>query len=83
MKKVLAVRMGKVGYLLNRRFAVTGLDKGRPHYEMDYPFDVLNKDVSNANELRKIISEFDAVVSALPYFLNKQLAKVSFEYSVH
>ena len=87
MKKVLVVGMGKVGslvaYLLNRRFEVTGLDKTKPHYEMDYSFKVINGNVEDGLEMQKIVKDFDAVVSALPYFLNQNIAKICHDSSVH
>ncbi len=87
MKNILVLGMGKVGslvgLLLSNKFMVTGLDIKKPHYNYSLPFEVLEGDVANETFLGKIIPKFDAVVSALPYFLNKMVAKVAVHSNVH
>src|SRR5690606_21502397 len=72
MNKILMLGLGKVGslvgVLLNKNFEVTGLDKEKPHYRYKLPFKTLTGDVSNIEFMRKTLGEYDAVVSALPYF---------------
>ena len=87
MKKILVLGLGKVGSLvgtlLSKQFTVVGLDQKKPHYEFDFPFSVLEGDVSNAAFMKKIMKEYDAVVSALPFFLNKDIAKLAHDLELH
>jgi saccharopine dehydrogenase-like NADP-dependent oxidoreductase len=87
MKKILVVGMGKVGtlvgVLLNEKFEVTGLDKNKPHYDFELPFKVIQGDVSDVTYMADILKNFDAVVSALPYFLNKKLARIAYDLGIH
>ncbi len=83
MKKILVLGLGKVGslvgVLLNHHFEVTGLDQQKPHYDFELPFPVLEGDVTSETFLTKTLPQFDAVVSALPYFLNKAVAKAAYD----
>lgn len=87
MKKILTLGLGKVGtlvgVLLSKDFEVTGLDKEDPHYYIDLPFKVLKGDVTDEDFMGKIIEEHDAVVSALPFFLNKSIAKIAHDKGKH
>lgn len=87
MKKILTLGLGKVGtlvgVLLSKNFTVTGLDKTQPHYDFDLPFDVIEGDVTDLKVMRKLLTEHDAVVSALPYFLNKDIAQLAHELGKH
>lgn len=87
MKKILTLGLGKVGTLvatlLSKDFEVTGLDKQAPHYDYDLPFTVLKGDVSNLKFMESLIEDFDAVVSALPYFLNKPIAAIAHKHGKH
>ena len=87
MDKILVLGLGKVGsllgVLLNKKFKVTGLDKKKPHYDYELPFDVITGDVSDLEFMKKTLINFDAVVSALPYFLNKGIAKIAYELEKH
>ncbi|MGB0932157.1 MAG: saccharopine dehydrogenase family protein, partial [Chitinophagales bacterium] len=87
MKKILTLGLGKVGTLvatlLSKDFEVTGMDKQAPHYEHDMPFEVLKGDVSDTDFMEKLMVDFDAVVSALPYFLNKPIAKIAHDQGKH
>ncbi len=47
------------------------------------PFKTLKGDVSNASWLSSNLKESDAVVSALPYFLNKKVAQVAHHLGIH
>lgn len=87
IKKVLVLGLGKVGslvgVLLNRQFEVVGIDKQAPHYDFPLPFPIVTGDVSDPAFLSEQISQFDAVVAALPYFLNTAVADVAAQHGVH
>ncbi|UKJ06189.1 saccharopine dehydrogenase family protein [Solitalea lacus] len=87
INKVLTLGLGKVGTLvatlLSEKFEVTGIDKQAPHYDYELPFKILSGDVADSAFLSKIIEEHDAVVSALPYFLNKPIAKIAHDKGKH
>ncbi|UOB17916.1 saccharopine dehydrogenase C-terminal domain-containing protein [Abyssalbus ytuae] len=87
MNKILMLGLGKVGslvgVLLNKNFEVTGLDKHKPHYRYKLPFEVMTGDVSDETFMRKTMENYDAVVSALPFFLNKNVAKIAYELGIH
>lgn len=87
MKKILTLGLGKVGTLvatlLSADFEVTGMDKIAPHYDYKLPFTVIQGDVTNEEEMRKLIGEHDTVVSALPYFLNKPIATIAHKLGKH
>lgn len=87
MKKLLVLGLGKVGslvgVLLSKKFEVTGFDKTTPHYDFELPFPVLEGDVTSDEFLKEILPQFDGVVSALPYFLNKAVATVAHEKGMH
>lgn len=87
MKKILTLGLGKVGtlvgVLLSKHYEVTGLDRKKPHYEFDLPFEVVEGDVTDDKFLRDLLSKHDAVVSALPYFLNKSVAQAAHDLEKH
>ena len=87
MDKILVLGLGKVGsllgVLLHKKFKVTGLDKQKPHYDYKLPFEVLTGDVGDIPFMKKTLEGFDAVVSALPYFLNKEIAKIAHDLGKH
>ncbi|MTI31253.1 saccharopine dehydrogenase family protein [Xanthovirga aplysinae] len=87
MKKILVLGLGKVGTLvgelLSAKFEVTGVDKAAPHYGGSLSFNYLEGDVSSKSFLDSILPEYDAVVSALPYFLNKNVAKSAHQAGIH
>jgi len=87
MKKILVLGLGKVGslvgVLLNKKFEVTGVDRQKPHYDFELPFPVLEEDVTSDQFLKKVLPTYDAVVSALPFFLNKPIAEVAHKNGMH
>lgn len=87
INKVLTLGLGKVGTLvgslLSKQFEVVGMDKQAPHYDYELPFKVTTGDVSDLVLMENTIKEFDAVVSALPYFLNKAIAKIAHDLGKH
>lgn len=87
MKNIVVLGLGKVGtlvaLLLHEQFAVVGVDKETPHYDFDLPFQVRNGDVSDRSFLSELFGTADAVVSALPYFLNVEVANVAHSKGIH
>lgn len=87
MKKIAVLGLGKVGtlvaVLLNKQFEVTGVDKTEPHYDFDLPFPVISGDMGSESFIGEIVKSHDAVVSALPYFLNKKIAKLACDAGIH
>lgn len=87
IKNVLTLGLGKVGTLvgtlLSKQFSVTGIDKQAPHYDYDLPFKVVEGDVADLDFMKQTIADYDAVVSALPYFLNKPIAKIAHDLGKH
>ena len=85
MKNILVIGMGKVGSLvgtlLAKRFIVKGLDKNIPATEL--PFEVVKGDVSDVELLQKLIPQFDAVVSCMPYNLNLAIAQIAYQSGKH
>lgn len=87
MKHILTLGLGKVGtlvgVLLSKKYTITGVDRQKPHYTFNLPFDVVEGDVTNEQFLKELIDKNDAVVSALPYFLNKKIAKLTHQLGKH
>ena len=87
MEKILLLGMGKVGslvgILMSKNFKVKALDNKKPYYDYDYPFEFVQADVTNIKSLQKEILSHDAVVSALPYYLNKIIVKFAHDLGVH
>ena len=87
MNKVLMLGLGKVGsllgVLLHKKFSVTGLDQKKPHYDYQLPFKVITGNVTDTDFMKKTMANFDAVVSALPYFLNKDIATLAHQLGKH
>ncbi|MCP9768246.1 L-lysine dehydrogenase [Lacihabitans sp. LS3-19] len=84
---VLVIGMGKVGslvgILLNKRFTVTGLDKNPPHYDFKLPFDILKGDCADLTFLEKTVTNYEAVVSCMPFYLNLPIANICHKNSIH
>ncbi|WP_010522444.1 saccharopine dehydrogenase family protein [Aquimarina agarivorans] len=87
MKKILVLGLGKVGTLiatlLSDTYEVTGVDRDTPYYKFKQPFLIAKGNVTDRNFITQLIAENDAVVSALPYFLNKEIANIAYESGVH
>lgn len=87
INKILSLGLGKVGTLvatlLSDEFEVHGMDKQAPHYDHKLPFAVSTGDVSDLVLMEKMIGQFDAVVSALPYFLNGAIARIAHKLGKH
>lgn len=88
MKKILTLGLGKVGTLvatlLSEEFEVTGVDKQAPYYHtFEVPFKTIEMDVTDVPAMTKLIADFDAVVSALPFFLNMPIAQIAYDLGKH
>ncbi len=83
--KVAVLGLGKVGelvaVLLQRSgFEVVGFDAS-VHEGLNFPARTL--DVSDDTALRETLNDFDAVFSALPYFLNMKVTEIAAETGTH
>jgi saccharopine dehydrogenase-like NADP-dependent oxidoreductase len=87
INNVLCLGLGKVGTLvatlLSEQFDVTGMDKQAPPYTLTLPFKVVTADVSDLILLEETVRKFDAIVSALPYYLNNSIARLAHKYGKH
>jgi len=87
MKKIATLGLGKVGtlvgFLLAKKYEVTGIDKAKPHYDFELPFTVLTGDVTDESFMESVVKDHDTIVSALPYFLNKPIAKLAHQFGKH
>lgn len=85
IKKIAVLGLGKVGSLvatlLSSKFDVTGMDKQLS--DENFPFEAVVGDVSNEQEMKKFLTDKDAVVTCLPYFLNIKLAEIAVDLGVH
>ncbi len=78
--------LGKVGTLAatllhEADFSVTGFDNVAPARNL--PFDTAALDVSNADALAKALTPSEAVLSCLPYHLNKGVAEAAHKLGLH
>jgi saccharopine dehydrogenase-like NADP-dependent oxidoreductase len=78
MNKIAVLGLGKVGtlvgVLLSEKFKVTGFDIRAPHYEMKLPFTVKQLNIGKVDHIKIAMEGMDAVISALPYYLNTHIA---------
>lgn len=84
--KIAVLGLGKIGLLAAKLlheegFAVTGCDK-RPPAEAQ-PFSCRETDVSSQSGLSAELSKQEAVLSCLPYHLNKQVAETAHALGIH
>lgn len=78
--------LGKVGLLAanllhEALFEVVGLDLRAPHVDTPVPVRVV--DIADPAVLRAQLAEVDAVLSCLPYRLNRSVAEVAHELGLH
>jgi saccharopine dehydrogenase-like NADP-dependent oxidoreductase len=79
INSILVIGLGKVGSLLatllhENKYSVTGLVL---KIEENFPFPVVESDLSDLDFLKEIIQKHDGVVSCLPYHLNLDVAKAA------
>lgn len=82
---VLVLGLGKIGYLVAEMlhlsgFTVTGADH-QPIADKDYP--TLELDITKNKEVEKLLKQFDAVVSCLPYSFNLEIATLAHKTATH
>ncbi|MCB1686327.1 MAG: saccharopine dehydrogenase NADP-binding domain-containing protein, partial [Pseudomonadales bacterium] len=85
IRKIAVVGLGGVGELAARLlhdtgFAVTGVDVRAP--EAEVPFPVVTASAASMDKLRKVLKGQDAVLSCLPYHLNRDLARLASELGI-
>ena len=87
MNNIAVFGLGKVGtlvaLLLSKKFTVSGFDIHSPHYDMELPFTYKQIDISDVDNVKVALEGMDAVVSALPYFLNKHVAEIACRQGIH
>ena len=86
MRKIAVLGLGKVGALAalllhEAGFEVVGFDLATPREEM--PFPVRDTDVSDVDGLARIFRDVDAVLSCLPFALNKGVARAAHATGIH
>ena len=86
IEKIAVLGLGKVGSLTARMlteagFQVTGVDTRT--LRRTPPFDVVRADVTDAAGLPALLKPYDAVISCLPYALNKAVATAAHEDGLH
>ncbi len=85
IKNIVVLGLGKVGELVATladigNFNVTGVDNRKRE---KLPFKVIAGDISNKEFLENLFSKNDAVISCLPYFLNKQTINIAQANGIH
>ena len=86
MKSIAVLGLGKVGHLAaellhEADFQVHGYDLRRPAHDPKFPVNLL--DTSSETELGKAFANVDAVLSCLPYHLNKGVANAAHKAGIH
>lgn len=85
IKTIAVLGLGKVGTLVatllhETGFKVIAVDSAK---RKSLPFEVVEGDVADITFLNKTFKKFDAVVSCLPYHLNKKVVKAAFDAGIH
>jgi saccharopine dehydrogenase (NAD+, L-lysine-forming) len=85
IKKIAVLGLGKVGSLVatllkESKFDVTGIDKEKP---IKANFNTMTGSVTDKIFLEKTLKGFDAVASALPYHLNKDVVTIAHKLGLH
>ncbi|MEX0324694.1 MAG: saccharopine dehydrogenase C-terminal domain-containing protein [Puniceicoccaceae bacterium] len=85
MKKIAVLGLGKVGRLAGELLHGTGFEvTGFDNREFEgLPFTTDTTDVADKASLKKALANRDAVLSCLPYFLNRGVAEVAHELGLH
>jgi saccharopine dehydrogenase-like NADP-dependent oxidoreductase len=86
LNKIAVLGLGKVGILAAKLLhrvglEVIGFDKRTPHEAL--PFAVQTVDVASEDGLRIATEGFDAVLSCLPYHVNKRIAAAAHAQGMH
>ena len=85
IKKVVVLGLGKVGSLVatllhQTGFEVLGVDRG---LKQKFSFKTQSADVTKKEAVKKLLQNADAVVSCLPYFLNRDIAAIVVATNTH
>ncbi|HTH72252.1 MAG TPA: saccharopine dehydrogenase C-terminal domain-containing protein [Candidatus Pristimantibacillus sp.] len=85
LNNVLVLGLGKVGILVanllhDSGFTVTGADSVK---RSGLPFATKTMDISKPKELNSLLKDADAVVSCLPFFLNKDVSTIVAKAGLH
>lgn len=87
MKNIALLGLGKVGtlvgILLSKQFEVTAYDSKESHYQIKLPYKCKVADLSKPEVIHEIMKNTDAVVSALPFHLNKSIATICHQKGIH
>ena len=87
MNNIAVLGLGKVGtligVLLSEKFKVTGFDIRNPHYDIKLPFTAKQLDIGKVDNIKIALEGMDAVVSALPYYLNTHVAEIAYRKGIH
>lgn len=86
MERIAVLGLGKVGTLAARLlhlagFRVTAWDARRPRESL--PFEIEAADVGDDAVLGRIVSAADAILSCLPYHLNRRIAEAAHARGLH
>ena len=86
MKSIAVLGLGKIGSLAaqllhNSGFSVTGYDLRLPADRCDFPLSIM--DTASQHDLAKAFAKVDAVLSCLPFHLNKDVANAAHAAGIH
>ncbi len=85
IKNILVAGLGRVGILVatllhESGYRVTGVDA---ELGEDFPFAAQQIDLSDPANIRPLLKDHDAIVSCLPFYLNKALVDLALEEKLH
>jgi Saccharopine dehydrogenase and related proteins len=86
LQRIAVLGLGKVGTLAAKLlhaggFDVTGFDTRKPHETL--PFAIQSADVGSESGMRTATEGSDAVLSCLPYRINKRIATAAHDRGIH
>lgn len=86
LQRIAVLGLGKVGTLAAKLlhaggFEVTGFDTRKPHETL--PFVIQSTDVGSDDGIHAATAGFDAVLSCLPYRINKRIATAAHDRGIH
>lgn len=84
IKNIAVLGLGKVGTLVatllhETKFSVTGIDSSLQKQK----FKTISGNVAEKKSLENLLKKFDAVVSCLPYHLNKDVVTIAHKLGIH
>lgn len=86
LNKIAVLGLGKVGSLVggllhDANFSVVGVDRTTPHAKLPYPTKVV--DLTKPAAVRALFKDVDAVMSCLPFALNKDISTEAAKAGIH